>query len=847
MKENEFVQTYKQAHRNTFDWSYVISGMRAVIETEKDKKFIKEVSLYFGGLDKIIKNAKSTEEYLIGKELTEETLKNSLKCLKDDFPIKDIIWGKEEYKFSLAEGFYQKFFYYLNGKQIDNQNKDLLSRGEQTFDVKNKNSFVNTYGILQTQGEATYVGDLKEYDNELHAAPVLSKFAHGEIINIGTKEALKVEGVVEIITYKDIPSGGKNITNGEELLRSKEVTSVGQMIAIVVAKSREIAYKAAKLVNVEHKELEAIFTIEESIKKKTFAPAGKFEKGNVKQQFPNTLKGTVESGGQEHYYLETNACVAIPTPEELIVYATAQHISSTHQQISELLNVSRNKVVVKVKRIGGGFGGKETGSIPVAAAASLAASLLKKPVRMVLDRDSDILITGQRHPYHSEYTVSFDNDGKILAFEVTQYSNAGCSFEVSPYVMDASLRNCDGAYNIPNMKVEGFICKTNTPSNVAFRGFGSPQGLFIVENMMDQVAHYLKKDPNEIRFKNLYHSEDVTHHGDVIKDCTLERMWKELLEKSDFEKRRNEIEKFNKENEFKKRSIYMNPTKHGVGMPEPIYQGSSLVHIYNDGSVLISCGGIEMGQGLYTKLVQIAAKELQIPTENIRVNENSTDKLINAPPSGGSSGSDLWGSAVMIACKELAERIAPFRKEGVSFSESIGKACMARVNLTCQGFFAPKANAWYRYFVYGVGCSEVEVDILTGGVTILRSDLIMDLGDSLNPLIDLGQVEGGFLQGMGLFCLEEFIVGKNGKVTSLTEKYKIPTCKDIPKDFRVHLLSDSKPKESVILSSKGVGEPPLFLGATVYFALKNLIQQMKGKYIELSSPLTVDKVKLSLN
>lgn len=568
--------------------------MKATIETKEDKKIIKKASLYFGGLDKIIKNAKKTKKFLKGKELNEETFKQSLTYFIDDFPIDNIIWGKEEYKLSLAQSFYQKFFYYLKGTPIE-ELPDVPSKGESSYDPKNKNYHMNKYAILQTKGEAIYVDDIPHYNDELHVEAVISRIPHGEILKVDPTEALKVEGVTHFFTHKDIP--GKNIINGEEFLRVDKVTSVGQFIGLIVATSRDIARKAVKLVKVEYKILDPVLTIQESIEKKTCVPYSKvYEKGNLKQEFPNTLTGTVISGGQEHFYLETNSSISIPSNEEMTIYSSTQYVNGSQLALSPLLNMSLNNLIIKIKRIGGGFGGKETASVPVAASTSLCALLTKKPVRMVLDRDTDIMVTGQRHPYLSHYSVSFDNDGNILALDTQLYSNGGHSLEVTSHVMDASLRNVDGAYNIPNVKAQGFLCKTNTPSNCAFRGFGSPQGLFIIENVMDRVANYLKKDPNEIRFKNLLHSEDVSCGGDIIKDCSLERMWKELLEKSEFEKRRKDIEKFNKENEFKKRSIYMIPTKHGVGMPDPIYQGAALIHIYNDGTVMISCGGSEMGQ-----------------------------------------------------------------------------------------------------------------------------------------------------------------------------------------------------------------------------------------------------------
>jgi xanthine dehydrogenase/oxidase len=535
--------------------------------------------------------------------------------------------------------------------------------------------------------------------------------------------------------------------------------------------------------------------------------------------------------------------------------------------IAHVLGLPEHKVVCKAKRLGGGFGGKETRAIFMNCAAAVPAYDLQKPVRLCLDRDEDMQMTGHRHAFYGTYKVGFNDEGKILAVDVTLYNNAGNTLDLSAPVMQRAVLHADNCYNYPNTRFHGRICKTNISSNTAFRGFGGPQGMIITEAWMDHVASELKMDVEKVRAVNLYQEGDKIPCGMKLDGNNIVRIWEELMVSSRFEQKKQEVEDFNQKNKYRKRGIAMIPTKFGIAFTLLFFnQGGALVHIYTDGTVLVTHGGVEMGQGLHTKIAQIAAQTLKIPVKDVFISETSTDKVPNASPTAASASSDMYGAAVLDACNQLNERLQQYREMlpgDASLKEIATKAHQDRADLSAHGFYKmPDVTGFggdrpFLYFTYGAACAEVEVDVLTGDFQILKTDILMDVGNSINPAIDVGQIEGGFMQGLGLMTIEEAVWGdkdhpwvKPGVLhTRGPGTYKIPTANDIPIELNVALLQDA-PNPHAVASSKAIGEPPLFLACSVFFAIKNaLYSARKGegedKFFNLYSPATPEKIRMA--
>lgn len=517
--------------------------------------------------------------------------------------------------------------------------------------------------------------------------------------------------------------------------------------------------------------------------------------------------------------------------------------------VSQVCDVKCNKVVVRVKRLGGGFGGKETRSIPLTAAVALAAKKTGRPVRYMLSREEDMVISGQRHPFLGKWKVGVNKDGKIQALDADVYNNAGWSYDLSMAVCERALTHIDGCYSIPNVHVRGHLCKTNTMSNSAFRGFGGPQGMFIAETFMEEVADKLGIPVEQFRETNMYATGDVTHFNQTLTDWHVPLMYKQVLDESAYESRREAITKFNKGSKWRKRGLSLIPTKFGISFTALfLNQAGALVHIYHDGSVLVAHGGIEMGQGLHTKMTQIAAQALGVPLDNVFISETGTNTVANASSTAASASSDLNGYAIYNACAQLNERLAPYREKlgsEATMEQLAHAAYFDRVNLSAQGFYkTPEIGyTWgenkgkmFFYFTQGVAAAEVEVDTLTGTWTCLRADIKMDVGRSINPAIDYGQIQGAFVQGMGLFTMEESLWLRGGPMAgSLFTKgpgaYKIPGFRDIPQVFNLSLLKDVEWQElRTIQRSRGVGEPPLFMGSVVFFAIRDALKAARKQF-----------------
>ncbi|CAG9858905.1 unnamed protein product [Phyllotreta striolata] len=879
----QYFEAYKQARRREDDIAIVNEAINVVFTPRTN--VIESISFGIGGMSFKTLTAPKTEARLIGKPWDKSTLDLALDSLAEDLPLSpDAPGGMVSYRKTLTLSLFFKAFIaistelkqYLPAIEVDqvefNRNQYTAQKHHNTQNFKSiVPPIVHRSAYKQATGEAIYCDDIPRFEGELQGAFVLSTKAHAQILNIDASEALTMEGVRGFVCGEDVPGKKKwgMAIQDEEVFYWDKVTSVGQIIGLIVADTQTIAQRAARKVKVEYKDLEPIIvSIEDAIKFNSFHEIDRsIEKGSVEGIFEKSkhvLEGEVRCGGQEHFYLETHGCIVVPKGEddEMDVYSSTQNPTEISKIIGQVLNIPQSKVITKVKRIGGGFGGKESRGSMVALPVAVAAKKFNRPIRCILDRDEDMVMSGSRHPFYFKYKVAFDDDGKLLACDADLYSNCGYSYDLSVGVMERALTHIDNAYYIPAVNLRCHLCKTNLASNTAFRGFGAPQGMFLAETMVQQIADYLKKEPETISELNLYKDGLATYYNQLIEDCTLDKCWTECMDSSDFHNRKKAVIEFNRKNKYKKRGINIIPTKFGIAFAVPfLNQGGALVHIYTDGSVLLNHGGIEMGQGLHTKMIQVASRTLEIPIDKIHIIETATDKVPNTSPTAASSGSDLNGMAVMNACLTLKERLKPFKENNPKgkWEDWVLAAYRSKISLSTTGYYfmAGLNHNWktgegdlFQYFTYGVGCTEVEIDTLTGDHEILRTDIVMDLGQSLNPAIDIGQIEGAFMQGYGLFVMEEMVYSPKGDtITRGPGTYKLPGLGDIPREFNVSLLKGvSNPR--AVYSSKAVGEPPLFLGCSALFAIKHAIKAAREEnkvqgYFRLDSPVTSAKIRMA--
>ena len=731
--------------------------------------------------------------------------------------------------------------------------------------------------IKHVTGEAVYINDIS-IDRLLTGHIVSSPFAHAAIKSFNIENALKIQGVKAILSYKDIPGDNEMgpVFHDEPCLAKDEVNFIGQAVFIIAAETKEIARKAEKLIEIEYEQLDAIIDLKTAIEKNNrLQPPRKIECGNLKNGFKESahiLKGELTTGGQEHWYLETQSCIAVPQEgKEIKILSSTQHPSETQAIVAEVLGIQRNEVEVEVKRMGGAFGGKETQANHYAAWSALLANATRQPVKIHLTRDEDQITTGKRHQAFSKFKAGFSSEGKLIAFDVDLNLDAGSSSDLTMAILERALFHIDNAYYIPNLKVVGNSWKTNKPSNTAFRGFGGPQGMAVIEFVIDKIAHYLGKDPLEIRKLNFYktETENVTHYNQNVENNRLPLLYEQLVESSEYFKRREEINKFNKVNEFYKKGISLTPVKFGISFTTSfLNQAGALINIYKDGTVLVNHGGTEMGQGLHTKILQIASSELGISPEFIKVTATNTSKVPNTSATAASSGSDLNGMAVKNAIEKLKNRLTKvalniwntnqeFINEvkfennivyltskpeiSISFTELINRAYLERTSLSATGFYKTPGIYFdrekgkgtpFHYFAFGMAVSEVLIDTLTGHVNLLRTDILHDVGKSINEHLDRGQIEGGFVQGLGWVTTEELKYDKNGNLLNHSpDTYKIPTIQDIPDDFRVGILKNA-PNPNTIKQSKAVGEPPFMLALSVWLAIKDAISAVGNHKVE---------------
>ncbi|XP_046415103.1 xanthine dehydrogenase isoform X1 [Neodiprion fabricii] len=893
-KQYQYFVAYKQAKRRDDDIAIVNSAIN--VSFNPGTIDVQNAFLAYGGMAPTTTLARKTCEIMIGKKWDEQLLDSVFNSLITELPLPgNVPGGMVQYRRALTLSLFFKAFLqitkYLNMDLIGVESlpKELNNAADgfhykppmssQYFQVASKTQertdlvgrpIIHASAFKQATGEAIYCDDMPKFVGELYLALVISTRAHAKIIKIDASTALALEGVEAFFSAKDVPDDRRwvgPIFHDEELFISEKVTSQGQLIGAIVAVDQATAQKGARMVQIEYEDLRPIIvTIEDAIKEKSFISdtPKRIVKGDPAKVFAevdHVLEGEVRMGGQEHFYLETHASIAVPHEEdEIEVFCSSQHPSEIQKLVAHVLHVPINRVTARVKRMGGGFGGKESRGMLVALPVALAAHRLQRPVRCMLDRDEDMMISGTRHPFYYKWKIGFNSDGLIKVAQVYIYNNAGYSADLSSSILERALFHFENAYRIPSVDLYGYMCKTNLPSNTAFRGFGGPQGMFVAENMIRQVADFLKMDTVKVSELNLYKEGNLTHYNQQLNHCTIERCWHQCLETSDYTNRAAAVENYNKQNRYKKRGIAVVPTKFGIAFTTAfLNQGGALVHVYTDGSVLVSHGGTEMGQGLHTKMIQVASRVLKVNPEKIHITETATDKVPNTSATAASAGSDLNGMAVMNACTQIVDRLKPIMSAnpGGTWEDWINMAYMQRISLSATGFYATPDVGYsfetnsgnpFNYFTYGTACSEVEIDCLTGDHQVLRTDIVMDLGESLNPAIDVGQVEGGFIQGYGLFTLEELIYSPAGILYSRGPgAYKIPGFTDIPVEFNVSLLKGA-PNPRAVYSSKAVGEPPLFLASSVFFAIKNAIESARRDanvtgYFRLDSPATAARIR----
>jgi xanthine dehydrogenase large subunit len=761
-------------------------------------------------------------------------------------------------------------------------------------------SVAHESAAAQVSGTASYVDDIPEVRGTLYAAPIMSNTAHGRLLKINAMTALAVPGVRGLIQAQDIPGSAilASFAGDEPVFAIDTVQHVGQVVGIMVADSVMLARRAARQVELEIEPLPAVLSVKDALKAESYVlPPVFVARGDALAAIasaPNKLSGELEVGGQEHFYLEGQVAYVLPQEQnQWLVYSSTQHPGEVQHWVSHALGLNNHAVRVECRRMGGGFGGKETQAGHLAVWAAIAANKFKCPVKLRLDRDDDFMVTGKRHPFEYKYTVGFDDTGRLSGLKLMMAVNCGFSADLSGPVADRAIFHADNAYFLEDVDISSYRCKLNVQSHTAFRGFGGPQGMIVIEAIMSDIARHLNLDPLDVRMRNLYSSEstcksteknprlrDTTHYQMKVEDNILSPLLSKLEQTSQYRKRRQKIAEWNADNTVLRRGIAITPVKFGISFTATLFnQAGALVHVYLDGSVQVNHGGTEMGQGLNTKVAQIVADELGIPFEHVLATASDTSKIPNASATAASAGTDLNGRAAQYAARNVRDNLAQFTsglagcgagairfengqvispKHVYSFEEIVKLAYANRIQLWSDGFYrTPKIHynkttltgRPFYYFAYGAACTEVVIDTLTGESRVLKVDILHDVGNSINPAIDIGQIEGGFVQGVGWLTTEQLVWNDKGFLsTHAPSTYKIPTSGDIPAHFKVALWPEPN-REDNIFGSKAVGEPPFMLAISVYEALRDAIAQSSNtihKSVKLQAPATAENVLISL-
>lgn len=880
------VAFFKVSKRREMDISIVAAGFRVATD---EAGVVTEVRLAFGGVAEKTMRAIAAEQALVGRPLA--THDDVLDLLEKSFtPLSDVR-GSADYRRTVVRGLFGKFVEVGSDApgRPERSLEAVRSGASRTSEDAHPHPMPHESAKGHVTGGARYVEETALSRPMLEVWAIRSKVARGKILRLDLSAVKTSPGVSAVLAAADIPGANNSgpVRHDEPLLAEDEVLFHGQAIALVVGESLEACRLAAEKAVVEIEEMPPLLGISAAVEAGSFhTDPHVLSRGDVEaglKESPMILEGEFSFGGQEHFYLETHAAWAESDGEGgMHVASSTQHPSEVQTIVAEALDLPRNRVVVESPRMGGGFGGKETQGNAIAALCAVAALKTGKPVRWQLDRDEDMRVTGKRHPFLARYRAGYDADGMLHALDVKLFSDGGWSLDLSLPVTDRALFHLDNAYYVPHQRFEGRVAKTHTVSNTAFRGFGGPQGMLMVEEILGRIALKLGVPAEELRRKNFYHGSgetNTTHYGEEIGDNRIERIWSELLETSEFETRRKAVDAWNASHPNRKRGLGVTPVKFGISFTLTHYnQAGALILMYTDGSVQVNHGGTEMGQGLHTKILGVAMKELGLPAERIRLMHTRTDKVPNTSATAASSGSDLNGMAVADACRQLRERLAPLAAEklgcqpeeivfeegdakgpvgSVPIDQLAGIAYTRRISLSAAGFYATPDLKWdwsvgkgrpFHYFACGAAVSEVEIDGFTGMSKVKRVDILHDVGDSLNAAVDRGQIEGGFVQGMGWLTCEELKWNDQGVLLSHSAStYAIPAISDAPEDFRVSLLKDAaQPK--TIHGSKAVGEPPLMLAISVREAIRDAVAAFGATAdFDLSSPCTGEAVKRAVD
>ncbi len=922
------LESFKVSRRREMD----ISAVCAAFQIELDAAgCVTKARFAYGGVAEISRRAKKAESALLGEPWSLESVRRLRPILEVEFtPISDVRGGAEYRRGVIGDLLEQ--FHAHDGRQTLALDRLPITQPD-PWPGRDPWPEPHESAVGHVTGGARYVDDQAPKKGMLETWPVCSPHAHARILRRDATAARRGAGIHAVLLAEDIPGANDvgAVRHDEILLADSEVSYHGQLVALVVGETQEQCRAAAALVEVDYEVLPSLLSIEEAIAAESFHTnfhrirrgdaAEKLEARNSKLEedsngqksenpiskaifqsdiLPSTLdprpstqlfSGEFRMGGQEHFYLETQSAWAEPgeEPGEMLVHSSTQHPSEIQNVVASVLGCERNRIIVQSPRMGGAFGGKETQGNTFAALSALAAQRTRRAVRVWLNRDQDMMLTGKRHPFLARFEVAFSPDGFLDALRVELFSDGGWSLDLSTAICDRALFHLDNAYYIPHVDVCGRVCRTNFASNTAFRGFGGPQGMLVIEEIIDRVARTLGLPPEVIRERNLYRGAgetNTTHYQQEIGDNRIQRIWHELKSSSEFDRRRAALREENARSPHVKRGLAITPVKFGISFTvRHLNQAGALVLIYQDGSIQVNHGGTEMGQGLHTKILAVVERELGVPRSILRVMPTRTDKVPNTSPTAASSGSDLNGAAVADACRKLKARLLPgaaerlriadgrlriedpareitfengrvfhrdFPSVDLSFAEVVQAAYLARVPLSATGFYATPGVGYnwdegsgkpFHYFACGAAVSEVELDGFTGAMSVKRVDILHDAGDSLNAGVDRGQIEGGFVQGMGWLTVEELKWDSQGQLlTHSPDTYKIPAIGDVPTDFRVTMLSGAA-QRGTIHGSKAVGEPPLMLAISVREAVRDAVAAFGGEGpVELSSPATAEAI-----
>ena len=875
-------KSVKVSKRREMDISIVSAGFCLDLDGEG---IVRSARLGFGGVAATPVLARHAMQLLTGKRWTPQLADEVARALEEEFePISDGR-GTMEYRKKVLGEIFRAF-------AAEPTNVTASPALDSCASAPKLGGEPHESGLKHTDGSARYVDDDAERVGALHVWPVVSPHARARIVRRCAEKARLVPGVLAVLLAEDVP--GLNNTgparHDETLFADGMVEFIGHTVAAVIGETPDACRAAAKLVEVEYEPLAPVLSIPQAMEHAwyhtDFNALTRGDPAAGLQAVAHRFAGEFAFGGQEHFYLETQGAWAEWTEDDaLLVHSSTQHPSEIQTIVAEVLGWDKNRVVVHSPRMGGGFGGKETQGNAPAALAALGALRTKRPCRMRLNRDQDMMMTGKRHPFLARFDAGFDSLGKIIALDVELFSNGGWSLDLSLPICDRALFHLDNVYYIPNANFRGRVCKTNLPSNTAFRGFGGPQGMLVIEEIMDRAARRMGLDPHAVRERNLYHGSgetNTTHYGQEIGDNRLHQIWFDLKERASYSARRAEVLQFNEASTTVKRGLAQTAVKFGISFTfTPYNQAGATVLVYTDGTVQVNHGGTEMGQGLYTKLGGVAAKELGLPRDAVRVTQTRTDKVPNTSATAASSGSDLNGAAVANACAQIRGHLTPVALElmaaagcragagtlvfeggrvfdpekpgfGLDFRTLVKEAYLRRVPLAAFGYYKTpeihfdrakgKGRPFY-YFACGSAVTEVEVSLATGQIRLLRVDILHDVGESLNPALDRGQIEGGYIQGFGWLTSEEVLWNEKGHLLSHgASTYEIPTIGDTPTEFHVHLLENAA-QPGTIHGSKAVGEPPLMLAISAREAIRDALGSLRGEgEVLLGCPATCEAV-----